>query len=419
MRDHDPARENQFYHILRHLLNLEHDTGRHYKSEEYSLSRMGEILQVAGNPQDRLRIVHVAGTKGKGTTCLYLASLMQAAGLRVGVFTSPHLATIRERFQMNGELISYEELLTCAESFLQELERRHIHPTFFEFITVLSLRIFARGNCEWVVLETGIGGLLDATNYVRNPVCAVITSISYDHTELLGPTIEDIAAQKAGIIKEGVPIVCARQVYPAAVEVIRVSAENKKAALHMVENAPNCDRNTWGLTRLPPFLMESFDNAWTVCNVLGIRPDPSRYRSPVLRARCECIHTDPLVVIDGAHNADSARRLVEAMHFLYPGESFTIVLGVVKGKDARGIFENLLHLSHTFILTNPHTMFKGSQLAELVALAREHDVEVCVQESISSLDDLPAREHLLFTGSFFTALLGEELFNRRANQRTV
>src|SRR5436309_11643328 len=187
-----------------------------------------KLAALAGNPQNKLRFIHVAGTNGKGSTCAMLESIYRAAGLRVGLFTSPHLVSFRERIQVNRRLISEADVVRlvaelreqCGTGFqpvstvkspgLEQGDRRDACPTFFEVVTVMALRYFAEQQCDLVIWETGLGGRLDATNIVT-PLASVFTNIGIDHSEWLGETVEKIAAEKAGIIKPGVPVVTAAQ----------------------------------------------------------------------------------------------------------------------------------------------------------------------------------------------------------------
>lgn len=417
MRDHLPDLEAAFFDMFAAYLDLEQSTGRKYGHGEYTLSRMHALAALAGHPEQRFagRLIHVAGTKGKGATCLYTSALLLAAGVRVGTFMSPHLATVRERFRLDTRLISYEQLLPAARRFEGKVRAGGLGPTFFELMTVLGLQIFADAGCDWVVLETGIGGLLDSTNYVPQPACCVITSVSYDHTQLLGDTIAAIAGQKAGIIKPGVPVVCARQPYPAAGQVIRRVADEKAAPFH---SAPDVtELRDWGMGTLPAFLAEDFAAALAACRIVGLEPSAEAYQPPELRARCELIRRSPLVIIDAAHNADSAQRLAEAVEQLYHGADFVIVLGVVAGKDTTGIFEQLRRIGNDFVLTNPRSA-KGSELDTLIALAKRHASTYTVVPEIVCTADLPGDRNLLFTGSFFTALIGEDLFHAAPRQES-
>src|SRR5438046_3058782 len=240
-----------------------------------------KLAALAGNPQERLRFIHVAGTNGKGSTCAMLESIYRAAGLRVGLFTSPHLVSFRERMQVNRQLISEKDVVRLvaslrehsnavvslaqeaergclsrgghaavepqgipAPSGLQEtcglesrapLDRRDACPTFFEFITVMALKYFAEQDCDLVIWETGMGGRLDATNIVT-PLVSVVTNIQFDHQKWLGNTLKEIAAEKAGIIKPGVPVITATDA-PEALEVIAKTARENAAPLTKVGQA--------------------------------------------------------------------------------------------------------------------------------------------------------------------------------------
>ena len=407
MRDCQPQFEQAFFALFQDYYDFERTALPGPRPGEYSLARMMPLVALAGHPERRVRVLHVAGTKGKGSVCHLLCALLVADGRHVGMFTSPHLATVRERFRLDGELIDYASLLAAGNRFARELQDAQLQPSLFEIMTLLSMRLFAEAGCEFAILETGIGGLLDATNYVPAPECCVITPVSLDHAQLLGPEIADIARQKAGIIKPGVPLVCARQPFPDAAAVIRDTAARQKAPFF--EAAPPARVSTWTETPLPPFQKQNLGTALQVCAVLGIEPDPVRFRMPELRARCECICKVPLVLLDAAHNAHSAQELVRAVKELYPGTHFTLVLGIVKHKDVAGIYAALRELSSDFIFTHPHTP-KPSALPELLECTRHDSATVRVTASITSLDDLPAGRNLLFTGSFFTALIGEKLF---------
>jgi len=411
MRDFDPEQEQAFFSAVGRYFDLEKRPNRRYGTHEYTLDRMIPVAQAAGNPETHLKIVHVAGTKGKGSTAFLIAALLESAGRCCGVFNSPHLATVRERFQIGGELVSYVQLLTAARRLDQVFRAEDLTPTLFEFMTVLALQLFAEAGCEFAILETGIGGTLDSTNYVPHKVCTVLTPISYDHMELLGETITEIAAQKAGILRPGVPAVCGVQRFDEARRVIELRARKIGAPFVAVSDTP-ADSVLAGFSTvsgLSPFLRDNFRTAHCVCDVLGATVRPAKFRLPQLRARCECVQSHPPVVLDGAHNADSAEQLVQALAELYPNTRFVVVLGVVPGKDVPGILAPLRTVAKRFILTNPHS-YRGSDLDRLVAEAHELSVPYEVAPKITRRDDLPSDEPLLFTGSFFTALIAEKLF---------
>jgi dihydrofolate synthase/folylpolyglutamate synthase len=392
-------------------LDLERDTSRSYSPGEYSLERMPILAGLAGNPERSLEVIHVAGTKGKGSTCHYLASLLAATGRRVGTFASPHLSSVRERFQVNGVPIEYEPLLAQARELVAAMESADLVPGFFEVLTVLALALFVRESCDMAVVETGIGGRLDATNYISAPLCTAITPISLDHTQLLGSTVEEIAAEKAGILKPGVPLVLGTQPFPAAEHVIRQRAN--ALAVPVETPAPPAEAAPWLPSSTPSFLVENFGIALRICQLLDRVPRRAAFRPPQPRGRFEIVRQAPLVLLDAAHNADSARRLAQAVHEHFPQLHWTVVLGVVKGKDVAGIVGELAKLDADFVLTNPRPP-KASALAELAVAAQAAGLPHRVLPEIACPGDLPDDRPLLFTGSFFTALIGEELYSQRS-----
>src|SRR5499433_482222 len=189
-----------------------------------------KLAALAGNPHEKLRFIHVAGTNGKGSTCAMLESIYRAAGLRVGLFTSPHLVAFGERIQLNRQLISHDDVIRLVEELKPLLKQfaPEEYPTFFEVATVMALRYFAERQCDLVIWETGMGGRLDATNIVT-PLASVITNIDFDHQQWLGQTLDQIAAEKAGIIKHGVPVITSAQ--PGrGLEVILATARDRAAS---------------------------------------------------------------------------------------------------------------------------------------------------------------------------------------------
>lgn len=408
MRDYDAGLEAEFFEVFADYYDLERSSNTRYAAGEYSLARLTPMARVAGNPETRLRIVHIAGTKGKGSTCHYTSAFIQASGRRCGLFTSPHLATVRERFQIDGSLVDYSVLIRTARSLEKGFRTLNLNPGLFEVMTVLALRLFVDAGCEWAVLETGIGGRLDATNYVSHPVCCGITPISLDHTQILGATIPEIAAEKAGIIKPGVPIVCADQPFPEALRVIEGRARELNAPFHGPVEVSELQGFVDGQT--PEFQVRNAAVAKRICSCCGLNPSPDTFKEPHPRGRFECISTDPLVILDGAHNAHSAQVLVQTLTKHFPGRKFTTVLGVVPGKDIAGIFQALNSLDTHFLLVNPHTR-KGSALDALTELARQAGASFTVIGDLTSRDQLPKADNYLFTGSFFTALIGEKLFS--------
>ena len=209
-------------------------------STKHPLEHTKKLLSCLGNPQDGFKVIHVAGTNGKGSTCAYLASMFREGGRACGLFISPHLVTIRERFQIDGRMISEEDFVEIFGRVKEQIERfvenGEGHPSYFETLFVMGMLYFRKKQVEYVVLETGLGGRLDATNTVERPLASIITSISLDHTEWLGDTVTAIAGEKAGIIKAGVPVIYDGHV-PEASAVIRGRAEALLAPVYELEEA--------------------------------------------------------------------------------------------------------------------------------------------------------------------------------------
>ncbi|HSY74381.1 MAG TPA: Mur ligase family protein, partial [Dongiaceae bacterium] len=203
----------------------------------FGLENTLKLAALVGNPQEKLRFIHVAGTNGKGSTCAMLESIYRAAGLRVGLFTSPHLVSFRERIQVNRQLIPENELVRLVEEFqplLKEFSADN-HLTLFEVVTVMALKFFAEQKCDLTIWETGLGGRLDATNIIT-PLASVITNIAFDHQQWLGDTLEKIATEKAGIIKPGIPVVTATEEKSALAVIEKIARE---------KNAPLTKINSW------------------------------------------------------------------------------------------------------------------------------------------------------------------------------
>lgn len=409
LQDCDASREEAFFKIFQEFFDLEKDVGKQHDMANYSLDRLIPLAAAAGHPEEGLKLVHIAGTKGKGTTSYLTAALITASGHSCGVFSSPHLDTVRERFQIDGRLAEYDELEALAPPLCEKIRQADLHPSLFEIFTVLALQFFKAKGAEYAVLETGIGGRLDATNYPPKKFLAIITPLSYDHMALLGNDICQIAGEKAGILRKDTPVILSKQPYPQADDFIVKRAKELNAPLLRPDTT--VDTTQWLSAGAPPYLQENFQSAWRAMEVLGLTPERTKFRQPRLRARFERIQDNPPVVLDAAHNGDSARRLTEAIHSCYPGKKFVCILGSVPGKDVKGIVEGLKEMNAEFVLTNPETP-RGSALPQLQEAAQNAGLNIReIIPNITSVEQLPKDTPLLFTGSFFTALIGEKLFH--------
>jgi len=303
---------------------------------KYSIEPMRELAAYLGHPERGLCFIHIAGTNGKGSVAAMCESIARAAGLKTGLYTSPHLVSFRERFQVDGKPISEEKL----ERYLARFESRGWPGTFFEISTALALLYFCDEKVDLVAWETGLGGRLDATNIVT-PKVSVITSIGFDHTQVLGHTLEAIAAEKAEIIKPGVPVVASCQ-QPEVLEVIRRKAAASGSALRIITDAD--------LDEFPSPLIGEHQRWNTAAAVAAARGAIHGLSDEVIRqglsqvswpGRAQWLETEPPMLLDGAHNPEAAEALAATACEVFNGQKFQLVFGAVRDKDLAGIAESL------------------------------------------------------------------------------
>ncbi|RLC45178.1 MAG: bifunctional folylpolyglutamate synthase/dihydrofolate synthase [Candidatus Coatesbacteria bacterium] len=353
-----------------------------YNTRALDLKAFSELLVLLSNPHEEFAVVHVAGTKGKGSTCAMLASVLRASGLRVGLFTSPHLLDVRERIQVNGKWIAKDSFARA----LSVIKPVHAHlgltsrsyRTTFELLTAAALLHFAEEHVEVAVLETGLGGRLDATNVVH-PALSVITRIGYDHTGILGGTLSAIAAEKAGIIKENIPVVVADQKPEALTVIKRVAAEKNCPVVEAAREfraTPSGTAPTQTVSfkgnglklegiRLPLLGAHQIQNA--SCVVAAAKLLSSKFPSidaasigrglaeVRLMGRVELLRADPFIVVDCAHNLESAESLVETLQELCVSGKKIAIIGISTNKDARAILAIMTRYFDKFLVTRADT----------------------------------------------------------------
>ncbi len=314
----------------------------------FGLENTRQLAALAGNPQAKLRFIHVAGTNGKGSTCAMLESIYRAAGLRVGLFTSPHLVSFRERIQVNRHLIPENELIRLVEELCEALQSSAGVPpasgsrdgcaTLFEFATVMALKFFAEQKCDLVIWETGLGGRLDATNIVT-PLASVITNIAFDHQQWLGDTLEKIAAEKAGIIKPGIPVVTTTD-EKSALAVIEKTAREKNAPLTRIQNSEFRIQNS-ELSLLGEHQKINATLALATVEVLQKQIPVSEEK---IRAGLQNVNwpgrlqlikkpNGQKILLDGAHNVEGANVLRAALEKYFTGEKRVFIFGALADKD--------------------------------------------------------------------------------------
>lgn len=317
------------------------------------LERTRELCEKLGNPQKELRYIHVAGTNGKGSTCAMLESILRAAGFKTGLYTSPYVRRFNERMQVMGEPITDEELVEITERVRPIADSMEEKPTEFELITAIAFEYFRRQKVDVVILEVGLGGRLDSTNVIENPLLSIITGIAFDHISLLGNTLQAIAAEKAGIIKPGCPVLFGGKPEGSACRTVGAVAQMRKAPFHRVDRS-TCKIKEYALagTRFDYGVYDDLElsllgtyqpfNAATVLTAMellreqgfvipekAVRQGLKSVRWP---ARFELICNDPVVIFDGGHNPQGVEAAVKSIGRYFPEEKVNLISGVMADK---------------------------------------------------------------------------------------
>jgi dihydrofolate synthase / folylpolyglutamate synthase len=327
------------------------------------LESIRRLLTALDVPDPQQRIIHVAGTNGKGSVCAMIDAITRAAGYRTGLFTSPHLVTFRERIQVDGKLISRDDVAAGLSMIRQLVADWDPHPTFFELTTALALHHFRATGCELIVFETGMGGRLDATNAVT-PVVSVITPIDLDHQKWLGDTLAEIAAEKAGIIKPGVPVVSARQ-QPEAEEVLRKRAEECGSEIEFIRDAAPHD-----VALIGPHQKQNAALAVAALRAARIPVAEDAISQGLAHvqwpARFQLF--DKQFAIDGAHNPAGARVLADAWRAEFGDEKAILIFGVLRDKNAAETYRALSGIVAEALLPQftGQRVLPPAQLAELI-----------------------------------------------------
>ncbi len=406
-------------------------------TKKRSLDNTRALLRELGDPQDKLKIIHVAGTNGKGSVCAFLNSMLMAGGQKVGLFTSPHLVTIRERFMINREMITEDAFAEASATVREAVDRimknGFEHPAYFEWLLAMAMVYFSARSCDYLVMEAGLGGLKDATNVIVHPVMSVITSISLDHTEYLGSTVEEIAAQKAGIMKPGIPAVCdgsdsrivkvltahAKQigapltvVYPGMCE---VKEQTDKSVAFVLNN-----RYYDYIYVKTPFaaVYQVMNTALAMTAFRQLPLGRSMTRETILQAveethwkgRLETVA--PGIMVDGAHNIGGIEAFAASARALSRQKAVHLLFAAVVEKD----FENMIRVlcrdvtwkSITVTQIEGHRKVDADEFAEI--FRRSATVPVYVEKNIpdslhSALRRRKDDELLLCAGSLY--LVGE------------
>ncbi|HXM43579.1 MAG TPA: folylpolyglutamate synthase/dihydrofolate synthase family protein [Bryobacteraceae bacterium] len=399
--------------------------GNEIKTAKLGLERISILLEALGHPQQACRIVHVAGTNGKGSTCAMIESGLRAAGYRTGLFTSPHLVEPTERIQVAGSPIddalfaaAFDQVHACAETLLRQ-ERIDLHPTYFESVTAMAMVVFRDSGVERAVLEVGLGGRLDATNAVTPELC-VVTPVDFDHEAYLGKSLESIAGEKAGILKPGVPAVFARQRAEADSVLHARAAALGVAVTHSSEvsisgvalHARGSDFLLSGMALTCPLggehQVENARTAVAALRRLGVAPEAIRRGIAQTRwpGRLERVGEYPEIVLDGAHNPASARALADYLDRFYEPRRVWLIYGAMRDKAVEEVAAILFPRAGHVIATAPAQ--PRALRPETIRDLADHD---CIQVAADlraalALAGAAGRQDAIFvTGSLF--LVGE------------
>lgn len=356
--------------------------------QRYGLEKLKQALHRMGDPQEKVPYVHIAGTNGKGSTASMLSSILNHAGLRCGLYTSPHLQRYNERFQIAGEPISDEQLIQSVQRVQQVCEQLGGTPIVFEVLTLMAFELFARLDCQIAVLEVGIGGRLDSTNCIPSPQAAVVTQLGLDHTETLGDTIEQIAWQKGGIAKPGSRLVMAAQ-QEEAMEVVRQICRQEDCAfcvadpkrMQLLSSTLKGQRvldEHFGELLIPLAGGHQIKNAANVlCTVEQLVQRGWKIPTEAVRdglaaakwsARFELLDESPYFILDGGHNPQCMQAAMDALEQFFPGKKAVILTGMMQDKDTEQMLEQMAEHAACFVCLHPDSprALSAEQLAQQV-----------------------------------------------------
>lgn len=386
-----------------------------WSTSRLGLERTVELLHGIGDPQKKLKFIHVTGSNGKGSTCAILDSCLRAAGYTTGLYTSPYICEFNERIQVDGVPISGDDLARITETVREYADSMDDHPSQFELVTAIAMEYFLESKCDIVVLEVGMGGALDSTNAIDSPEAAVFTNIGLEHTEYLGKTIEEIARTKGGIIKPGCDVVC-YDTDPKAIDVLRaISAEKQvdmKVAdfnrLHEISHGLDGQKLTWqtsdgrALSLAYPLLgkhqQHNLAVALTVIDTIkkrGYAVSDDNIQEGVAHvkwpARFEILSRNPLFILDGGHNPQCAEAMSTILNDYLPDTKVTFLMGVLADKDYGAMLDSVSPHAARFVCVTPDSprALQAEALARVIS-SRGYDAEAMpdVRRGIAR-----AREH--------------------------
>ncbi len=392
-----------------------------------SLDRIKILMELLGDPQDTLRFIHIAGTNGKGSTAAMTASILSEAGYRTGLFTSPYLERFEERMRVNGVPITKDLLCKHVSEIKEAVEQMQSfgkQPTEFELVTALGFLFFKDENCDFVILETGLGGRFDATNVIKAPIASAITSISRDHTQVLGETLTQIASEKCGILKTGSYAVTTYSQKPEVYEVIENCCKEKHIPL-VIPKPPSSDQILTNRTgtqflwnqvfyTIPLLGLHQVENALLALQMIQFiresgfpvskEAERKGLASVVWPGRLELITQNPMILLDTAHNPGGIKTLCKALDTYFPDKTIHTIMGMLSDKEYEACIEDIAKRSERFYAVAPPIPSRAISEALLGDVARSfcRNVEVGMPLAVviqREVELLKEKEMLLICGS--------------------
>ncbi len=387
---------------------LEYIHTRNMYAKKDGLKNITALCNKLGNPQDKLKVIHIAGTNGKGSVAAYIANSLKAAGYRVGSCISPFIVVFNERIQINGEYISDDDLA----KYTTHLADTGVAVTEFEFVTALAFLYFAEKGCDYVVLECGMGGRFDATNVVKSPVASVITLIDFDHMSFLGDTIQDIAWHKCGIIKENSKVYSYMPQNEDALAVIKQTANDKTAQLLLTSNVTDVQYNInkttfnykgekWQVAMKGSFQPNNAALAIDVLNGMGTEKECIKrgISTAFQPCRFQIVKSEPYLIFDGAHNISGCKALAQSIR-TYLKTKPVIVFGMADDKQYEECIKLLAPLASRFIVTGFEN-YRSLDVNTLKGIAKKYCSDVECIKSISEINLVSINTDTIICGSLY------------------
>ncbi|MEG2984162.1 MAG: folylpolyglutamate synthase/dihydrofolate synthase family protein [Peptostreptococcaceae bacterium] len=413
---------------------LKYIHGSHKFGVRLGLDNIKKLLELLDNPQDKLKIIHIAGTNGKGSTCSFISTILKEGGYKVGLYTSPFLETFTERIRVNGDNIPEDEVGNIVSLIKEKIEvmvnEGYSYPTEFEIVTAMAFYYFYKENVDFVALEVGLGGRYDATNVIEKPIVSVITSISMDHIGVLGDTLGKIAFEKGGIIKENCTTIVYPQKYEAGQVIKNICKENRSKYIECNFNDINIKQSNINLQRYDCIINKKeykdleikligdhqVKNSVLALNVidyindnLGLNISEECIRKGLAQTswpgRIEKIKENPMFIIDGAHNEEGAESLAKAMDKYFKDKNKVLIIGMLEDKDISSVLDILIPRFNKVITTTPDNP-RSIDADKLKKKIEEYNIDVISKPKINeaveyALQNTKKEDVIISAGSLY------------------